>query len=75
VTVSNPDLLSSSEAGISYGIIKSLKITFLYELDTRKPLVRSISQIRGELRLHNLVCTLTVSNPGLKTVSSNNSPG
>jgi hypothetical protein len=39
------------------------------------PLVVSISQRSEELRLYNLVQTLTVSNHGLKAVSSNASPG
>jgi hypothetical protein len=49
--------------------------TFRNELVVRKPLVVSISQRREKLRLHNLVQNLTSSNPGLKMVSSNASPG
>ncbi len=35
----------------------------------------SISQRSEELRLYNMVWNLTISNPGLKAVSSNASPG
>jgi hypothetical protein len=49
--------------------------TYLIELYVREQLVLSISQISEELRLHNLVYNLTISNPGLKAVSSNASPG
>jgi hypothetical protein len=45
------------------------------ELDVRKRFVVSISQRSEELRLYNLVSNLTISNPGLKAVSSNVSPG
>jgi hypothetical protein len=45
------------------------------ELDVRKLLVVFISQRIKELRLYNLVENLTISNPGLKAVSSNASPG
>jgi hypothetical protein len=37
--------------------------------------VVSISQRLEELRLYNLVQNYTISNPGLKPVSSNASPG
>jgi hypothetical protein len=36
VTISNPDLLSSSETGVNSGI-GSLKITYATELSVRKP--------------------------------------
>jgi hypothetical protein len=49
--------------------------TYLNELDVRKPLVESILQISEQLRLYKLVLSLTISNPGLKAVSSNASPG
>jgi hypothetical protein len=39
------------------------------------PLVVSISQKSEEQRLHSLVSNVTFSNSGLKTVSSNASPG
>jgi hypothetical protein len=51
------------------------KSTDLDELNVRKPLVVSISQISEELRLYKLVQNLTISNPGLKVLSSNASPG
>jgi hypothetical protein len=51
------------------------EIIDLNELGVRKPLVVSISQRSEELRLYILVQNLTISNPGLKTVSSNASPG
>jgi hypothetical protein len=35
----------------------------------------SISQRSEELRLYNMVQNLAISNPGLKAVSSNASPG
>jgi hypothetical protein len=38
-------------------------------------MVVSISQRSEELRLYNLVQNLTISNPGLKEVSSKASPG
>jgi hypothetical protein len=41
----------------------------------RKPLVKSISQRSEELRIYNLVSNLEISNPSLKTVSSNTSSG
>jgi hypothetical protein len=42
---------------------------------TGKPLMVSISKRREELRLFNLVYDLTISNPGLKELSSNAYPG
>ncbi len=74
VTISILDSLSSSETGVTSGI-RSLKSTYVIELDVRKPLVVSISQISEELRLYNLVENSTISNPGLKAASSNASPG
>jgi hypothetical protein len=50
------------------------KSTYLNELDIRKTLVESILRSE-ELRLYNLVYNLTISNRGLKAVSSNASPG
>jgi hypothetical protein len=47
----------------------------LDELDARKQLVESISHRSEELKLYRLVYNLTISNPGLKAVSSNASPG
>jgi hypothetical protein len=47
----------------------------LNELNVRKPLVVSVSQRSEELRLHNLVYNFSISNPSLKVVSSNASPG
>jgi hypothetical protein len=55
--------------------IEAEKRTHLIELDVRKPLVVSISQRSEELILYNVVQYLTISNPGLKTVSTNASPG
>ncbi len=74
VTISNPDSPSSSETGVNPGIM-SWKSTCLIELDVRKPLVVSMSQRSEEMRLYNLVQNLTISNPGLKAVSSNASTG
>ncbi len=74
VTISNPDSLFSSETGVNSGRRRS-KSTHLNELDVRKPLVVSMSQRREELRRYNLVHNLTISNPGLKAVSSNASRG
>jgi hypothetical protein len=54
VTVSNPELLSSSETGVNPGV-RSRKDTRLNELDVRKPLEVSISQRSEALRLYNLV--------------------
>jgi hypothetical protein len=54
VTISNLDLLLSSEVGVNAGII-SCKNTDLIELEVRKSLVVSISQRSEELRLYNLV--------------------
>jgi hypothetical protein len=51
------------------------KSTYLNGLDARKPLVVYISQRSKELRLYNLAESLTISNPVLKVVSSNASPG
>jgi hypothetical protein len=50
--------------------------TYLIELNVRKPWVASISQRSEELRRYNLVLNVTISNPSLKAVSSENaSPG
>jgi hypothetical protein len=54
MTISNPNLLSSSGAGVNSGI-RSWKSTYQNELNVRKPLVVSISQSSEELRLYNLV--------------------
>jgi hypothetical protein len=54
VTISNPDLVSSSDTGVKSGI-RNWKSTYLIELDVRKPLVVSIFQKSEELRLYNLV--------------------
>jgi hypothetical protein len=51
------------------------KNAYLIQLNARKPLVAYISQRSEELRLHDLVKKLTISNPGLKALSSNASPG
>ncbi len=74
VTTSNPDLLSSSEKGVNPEI-RIWKSTYLNELDARKPLVLSISQRSEERGLYILVQKFTISNPGLKAVSPNASPG
>ncbi len=59
-TMSNPNSLHISETG-------SLKKNcHLDEDDVRKPLVDSISQNSGKLRLLNLAYYLTISNPSLK---------
>jgi hypothetical protein len=50
-TISSTDLLLNSETRVDPGI----KSTYLIELDVRKPLVESISQKSGELRLYNPV--------------------
>jgi hypothetical protein len=50
VTISNPDLLSSSETGVNPGL-RSWKNTNLNELNVRKPLVVSASKRSEELRL------------------------
>jgi hypothetical protein len=50
------------------------KCTNLNDLDFRKPLVVSILQSSEEPILYNLVQNLTISNPGLKAVSSKASP-
>ncbi len=67
-------MLSSNKTGVNPRI-RSWKCTYLIELNVRKPLVVSISQRSKELRLYNLVWRLTISNPGLKALSSNASPG
>jgi hypothetical protein len=54
---------------------RSWKSCYLIELDVRKPLVVYISQTHEELSLYNMVLNLTISNPGLKAVSSKASPG
>jgi hypothetical protein len=46
----------------------------LNELDARKPLMISISQRSGELRLYSLGIEFNNFKPGLKAVSSNASP-
>jgi hypothetical protein len=51
------------------------KCAYLNELNVRKPLVVSISQRSEEQKLYNLVQNLTISNPCLKVVASNASPG
>jgi hypothetical protein len=54
VTIPNPDSLSSIETGDTWN--KKLKyITYLIDLDVRKPLLVYISQRSEELRLYNLV--------------------
>jgi hypothetical protein len=57
---------------LEYGAEKN---TYLIELNVRKPLVVSILQRREKLRFYNVVKNLTVSDPGLKAVSSNAFPG
>jgi hypothetical protein len=44
-------------------------ITYLNELDFRKPLVVSISKRSEEQRLYNLLLNLTISNPCFKAAS------
>jgi hypothetical protein len=46
------------------------KNTCFIELDVRKPLVESISQRSEEMKLYKVVQNLTISNPGLRVVSS-----
>jgi hypothetical protein len=46
----------------------------MIEPDVRKSFVVSISQRSEKLRLYNLVQNLTISDRGLKAVSSNASP-
>jgi ABC-type multidrug transport system permease subunit len=62
VTISNPDSLSSSKAGVNFEI-RSWKSTHPNELDVRKPLVVSISQKEKkkieEQKLYNLVWNLS----------------
>jgi hypothetical protein len=53
-TITNHDSLSSCVRGFNPGK-RSLKSTYLNELDVRKPLVVFISQGNEELRLYNLV--------------------
>jgi hypothetical protein len=76
VVISNPRSLASSETGVNPGR-RSWKSTYLIELEVRKPWVVSISQSQKskELRIHNLIQNLTISNPSVKAVSSNTSPG
>ncbi len=74
LTISNVD----SFPAVKQGLILEYKAemsTYQNELNVRKPLVVSISQRSEELRLHNLVQNLAISNPGLKAVSSNAAPG
>jgi hypothetical protein len=70
VTISNPESLSSSKTWVNPGI-RAEQSTYLNKLNFRKPLVASILQRSEELRLYSLVLNFTISNPGLKTVSSN----
>jgi hypothetical protein len=44
-------------------------------IDDRKPVVVFISQKSEVMRINKLVYNLTISNPGLKAVSSNASRG
>jgi hypothetical protein len=75
VTTSNHNSLSKSETGVIPGMRSWNKHLYLNELNVRKPLVESISQRSEELTLYNLVLNLTISNPSLKVVSLNTSPG
>jgi hypothetical protein len=54
VTISNPDLLCSSETGVNPGI-RSDKGTYLNEHDVRKALVVTVSQRSEELRIYSVV--------------------
>ncbi len=45
------------------------------ELDVTKQMGVSISQSSKDFRLYNLVSNLTISNPGIKAISSKASPG
>jgi hypothetical protein len=49
--------------------------TYLNEFDLRKQLVVYFKKIRRAATLYDLFKILTFSNPGLKVVSSNASPG
>ncbi len=71
VTISNPDSLSSSETRVDTGIRSWKMHLYLTELNVRKPLMVSNSQISEELRLYNQVENLTISNPSLEAVPSN----
>jgi hypothetical protein len=72
VKIANFNLVSSSETGIDHGRNEKLKkkCTHLIQLNVRKPLVECNGQGIEELRLYNLVQDLTISNSGLKAVSS-----
>jgi hypothetical protein len=54
VTISNPDLLSSSTPGLLLEY-EAENNAHQIKLEVRKPLVVSISQKREELRLYNIV--------------------
>ncbi len=55
--------------------MKLKKHSSLIELDVRKQLVVSTAIRSSELRLYNLFENVPISNPSLKAVSSNASPG
>jgi hypothetical protein len=54
VTISNHHSRSTVKQGVN-ARMRSIKFTYLNELDVRKPLVVCISQMCEELRLYNLV--------------------
>jgi hypothetical protein len=79
LTVSNPDLLSSSETGVNSGTRSSIHKGSLEPMNVM-PGRRwwcIFHKKREDLRHHTLVMDLTfsISNSGLKAVSSNASPG
>jgi hypothetical protein len=65
VKISYPRSFPSCETAITPGI-RTWKRSYLGELNVRKPLVVSLSQISEELTLFNVVQNLKISNPALK---------
>jgi hypothetical protein len=55
MTISNPDLRSSSETGANAGERSRKTSLFLFELDVKKPLVASTLQRSEQQRPYNLV--------------------
>jgi hypothetical protein len=74
VKISNPNSFSSSETRTN-SRKRSCKSTYLNELNARKPIMVSISQISEEEGLYSLVSNTTTSNPGSKAVLLNAYPG
>jgi hypothetical protein len=67
VKISNPNSFSSSETRTN-SRKRSCKSTYLNELNARKPIMVSISQISEEEGHYSLVSNTTTSNPGSKAV-------